>query len=144
MTDETPKKPRRKRRTKAQIAAEKAIEEALNPASDDPKADIPYEPVVRDREAEQARIAEKVEDECIPCQESSMAALEAAESAIEEETFEEAPAKVVLPVIDKAETKPKPKPVPKPRVPKIAGMNGLQKIKQRKEWREQIDKERNE
>lgn len=55
MTEET-KKPRRKRRTKAQIEADKA-----------------------------AKLAAKQEEErCIPCEESATAALEAAEAAMEE------------------------------------------------------------
>ena len=58
MTEETPKKPRRKRRTKAQIEAEKAAELAAK---------------------------EVKEEECIPCKESAAAALEAAEAALEKE-----------------------------------------------------------
>ena len=46
---------------------------------------IPYEPVVRDREAEHARTAERVEEECVPCKEEAAAALEAAEAALEKE-----------------------------------------------------------
>lgn len=105
MTEETPKKPRRKRRTKAQIEAEKAAELAAKEEKEvemafgssyekeideiveekEEESDIPYEPVVRDREAEHARTAKKVEEECIPCQESAAAALAAAEAAIESE-----------------------------------------------------------
>ena len=85
MTEETPqKKPRRKRRTKAEIEAEKAAKE-VTPKKEEKTTvvtskevvkeepvvnveptvakDIPYEPVVRDREAEHARTAEKKERE---------------------------------------------------------------------------------
>ena len=58
MTEETPKKPRRKRRTKAQIEAEKAAELAAK---------------------------EVKEEECIPCQENAAADLASAEAAIEAE-----------------------------------------------------------
>lgn len=112
MTEETPKKPRRKRRTKAQIEADKAAELAAKEEKEvemtfgssyekeideiveekEEESDIPYEPVVRDREAEHARTAKKVEEECIPCQESAAAALAAAEAAIEaEEVVSEQP-----------------------------------------------------
>ena len=60
MTEET-KKPRRKRRTKAQIEADKAAE-----------------------------LATKEEERCIPCEESAAAALEAAEAALEKEEQEAA------------------------------------------------------
>ena len=53
MTEKTPeKKPRRTRRTKAEIEAEKASKGAAN---------IPHEPVVRDREAERARLEARQE-----------------------------------------------------------------------------------
>ena len=47
--------------------------------------DAPYEPVVRDREAEHSRTAERVEEECVPCKENAVKALEAAEAALVEE-----------------------------------------------------------
>ena len=72
MTEET-KKPRRKRRTKAQIEADKAAAAELAAKEDNGRFSDP------------SSFAEEEEEECIPCQESAMAALEAAEAAIEEE-----------------------------------------------------------
>lgn len=78
MTEETPnKKPRRKRRTKTEIAAEKAAKEVeLNFGSS-------YE----------KEIDEIIEEErCIPCEEKAAEALEAAEAAIAEEVEKPTPA----------------------------------------------------
>ena len=69
MTEET-KKPRRKRRTKAQIEADKAAAAELAAKEDNGRFSDP---------------SSFAEEECIPCQESAMAALEAAEAAVEEE-----------------------------------------------------------
>ena len=65
MTEET-KKPRRKRRTKAQIEADKAAAAELAAKEDNGRFSDP---------------SSFAEEECIPCQESAMAALEAAEAA---------------------------------------------------------------
>jgi len=120
MTEET-KKPRRKRRTKAEIEAEKAAKAAAAAevkemeaagfehvrARDEHGHFIKDDPTTPENEAwewvkkeeekevemafgssyekEIDEIVAEKEEECIPCQESAMAALEAAEAAIEEE-----------------------------------------------------------
>lgn len=116
MTEET-KKPRRKRRTKAEIEADKAAKAAAAAEiakmeaagyehvrlrdehghfiKDDPSTPeneawewVKKEEVKEDngRFSDPPSFAEEEkEEECIPCQESAMAALEAAEAAIEEE-----------------------------------------------------------
>ena len=111
MTEET-KKPRRKRRTKAQIEADKAAAAELA-AKEAEMESQGYEKVrmrdehghfVKDdpntpeneawewrkkedngRFSDPSSFAEEEEEECIPCQESAMKALEAAEAAVEEE-----------------------------------------------------------
>ena len=97
MTEET-KKPRRKRRTKAQIEADKAAAAELAAKETEMESQgyekvrmrdehghfVKDDPNTPENEAWEWRKKEE-EEECIPCQESAMAALEAAEAAIEEE-----------------------------------------------------------
>ena len=111
MTEET-KKPRRKRRSKAEIEAEKAAKAAAAAevkemeaagfehvrARDEHGHFIADDPSTPENEAwnwvktedngrfsDPSSFAEEEEEECIPCQESATAALEAAEAAIEKE-----------------------------------------------------------
>ena len=108
MTEET-KKPRRKRRTKAQIEADKAAAAELAAKEAEMESQgyekvrmrdehghfIKDDPNTPENEAWEWRKKEDngrfsdpssfAEEECIPCQESAMAALEAAEAAVEEE-----------------------------------------------------------
>ena len=111
MTEET-KKPRRKRRSKAEIEAEKAAKAAAVAevkemeaagfehvrARDEHGHFIADDPSTPENEAwnwvktedngrfsDPSSFAEEEEEECIPCQESAMKALEAAEAAVEEE-----------------------------------------------------------
>lgn len=150
MTENTPKKPRRKRRTKAQIEADKAAELAAKEEKEvemtfgssyekeideivEEKSDIPYEPVVRDRDAEHTRTAKKVEEECIPCQKSAAAALAAAEAAIEtEEVVSEEPAASVPELVSDPEP-----------LPQYTPKTGLAKLRHKIAQRQLKDRYRN-
>ena len=105
MTENTPKKPRRKRRTKAQIAAEKAAESKVVETTPQPEAETPKEPTTDDVIVEmfeesvlepvvaKEEIVESAEStDCDTCGgESADAALAAAEAAVEEQPEPQAP-----------------------------------------------------
>jgi hypothetical protein len=98
MTENTPKKPRRKRRTKAQIAADKAAETKVVETAPQPEAEAPKEPTIDDVIVEmfeesvlkpvvaKEEIAESAEStDCDTCEgESADVALAAAEAAVVE------------------------------------------------------------
>lgn len=114
MTEET-KKPRRKRRTKAQIEAEKAAELAA-------------------KEAEEER--------CIPCEESAAAALEAAEAALEKEvemTFGSSYEKEVDAISEEV-AKEEPVVSAEPADTEYIPLTGLAKLRNKYAQRQKVDK----
>ena len=145
MTEET-KKPRRKRRTKAQIAADKAAAAELA-AKEAEMESQGYEKVrMRDEHGHFVKddpntpeneawkwVKKEEEEECIPCKEEAAAALEAAEAALEKEIETDATLKEVAKeetVVSAPPSAPKGEYIP---------MTGLAKLRNRLAQRQRRD-----